>query len=156
MLSSELDLNFFERLTVESGVSSLIEELHNNPPLRQIFNLHGYITSENHANTLTGESKVVENLRSLSLTQNQLRRSRRLAAKTSRVEHLAPLPERSQATQSRTARPGADHFCVYNKGPEGKKPAFIIEYKAHHKVSLAHIKSGLHWRSVYLSRCGFR
>ncbi|KAF4232333.1 hypothetical protein CNMCM8980_004914 [Aspergillus fumigatiaffinis] len=32
---------------------------------------------------------------------------------------------------------------VYNKGPEGDVPAFIIEYKAPHKVALAHIRAGL-------------
>jgi len=32
---------------------------------------------------------------------------------------------------------------VYNRGPEEKVPAFIVEYKAPHKLSLAHIKAGL-------------
>ncbi|KAJ6149209.1 hypothetical protein N7471_000408 [Penicillium samsonianum] len=37
----------------------------------------------------------------------------------------------------------ADQFCVNNKGPEEKVPAFIVEYKAPHKLTLAHIKAGL-------------
>ena len=32
---------------------------------------------------------------------------------------------------------------MYNKGPEEKVPAFIIKYKAPHKLSLAHIEMGL-------------
>ncbi|KAA8652763.1 uncharacterized protein ATNIH1004_001668 [Aspergillus tanneri] len=48
-----------------------------------------------------------------------------------------------KTTQPRNSRPQAYQFCVYNKGSEGKVPACIIEYKAPHKVSLTHIKSGL-------------
>ncbi|KAB8230887.1 uncharacterized protein BDW43DRAFT_313461 [Aspergillus alliaceus] len=33
-------------------------------------------------------------------------------------------------------------LCL-QQGPEGKVPAFIIKYKAPHKVSLAHIRAGL-------------
>ncbi|KAF7592483.1 hypothetical protein BBP40_000218 [Aspergillus hancockii] len=56
-----------------------------------------------------------------------------------------PQPPRSRqkAGQSRTSRPRADQFSVYNKGPQGKVPAFIIEYKAPQQVSLAHIRAGL-------------
>ncbi|KAK2757291.1 hypothetical protein FQN54_004805 [Arachnomyces sp. PD_36] len=144
MISSELDLGFFQRQTVESRVTSVVKQLHANPRLRRIFCLNGDITFENHANTLTDESNIAADMDSLTLSRRQPRRSDRLAAKSSRVGLSAQPPLRGQnATQQRTSRPRADQFCVYNKGPEGKVPAFIIEYKAPHKVSLAHIKAGL-------------
>ncbi|KAL4933489.1 uncharacterized protein BDV17DRAFT_252102 [Aspergillus undulatus] len=82
---------------------------------------------------------------SMSLSQTQPRRSSRLARKSSSIGLSAQPPGRGgkKATQSRNCRPRADQFCVYNKGPEGKVPAFIIEYKAPHKVSLSHIMAGL-------------
>ncbi|OJD26199.1 hypothetical protein ACJ73_02430 [Blastomyces percursus] len=134
MVGSELDLSYFQRQTVESRVASVVKELYAKPRLRQVFCLNGDITFENHANTLTDESNRVAEVDSLSLFQRQPRRSDRLAAKSSRVHRPA---------RPRTSRPRADQFCVYNKGPERKVPAFIIEYKAPHKVSLAHIKAGL-------------
>ncbi|KAL4887799.1 hypothetical protein BDV59DRAFT_211992 [Aspergillus ambiguus] len=118
--------------------------LYANPRLREVFYLNGDITFENHANTLTDESSVVAEMGSLSLSQRQPRRSVRLAAKSSKVGPFTQPPRRVQtATQQRTARPRADQFCIYNKGPEGKAPAFIVKYKAPHKVSLAYIRVGL-------------
>jgi len=140
MLSSELDLSFFERQAVESRVSSVIKELHANARLRKIFQLNGDVTFENHANSSTDESKIVEGIKSLSLPSEQPRSSERLAAKQSGNQSLARTRE---PTQAGTSRPRADQFCVYNKGPEEKIPAFIIEYKAPHKLSIAHIKAGL-------------
>ncbi|KAG2421591.1 hypothetical protein HFD88_005566 [Aspergillus terreus] len=144
MVSSELDLGYFQRQAVESRVATVVRQLHANPRLREVFCLNGDITFENHANTLTDESNVVAEMSSLSLSRRQPRRSVRLAAKSSKIGPSAQPPGRGQtATRQRTARPRADQFCVYNKGPEGKAPAFIIEYKAPHKVSLAHIRAGL-------------
>ncbi|KAH8431010.1 uncharacterized protein LDX57_008671 [Aspergillus melleus] len=143
MVSSELDLGYFQRQTVESRVASVVTQLYANPQLRQIFCLKGDIAFENHANTLTDESNMVADMGSLSLSQGQPRRSNRLAAK-SKVGRAAQSPQRGQKnTQTRTSRPRADQFCVYNKSPEEKVPAFIVEYKAPHKVSLAHIRAGL-------------
>ncbi|KKK18214.1 hypothetical protein P175DRAFT_0508565 [Aspergillus ochraceoroseus IBT 24754] len=139
MVGSEIDLSYFERQTIESRVASVIKQLHASPQLRQTFRLNGDVTFENHANTLTDESNITADMSSLSLTQGQPRRSDRLAAKSSNVSLPPRQPQR--ATQPR--RPRADQFCVYNKGPNGKVPAYIIEYKAPHKVSLAHIKTGL-------------
>ncbi|KAE8322891.1 hypothetical protein BDV39DRAFT_218158 [Aspergillus sergii] len=144
MVSWELDLGYFQRQTVESRVASVVKQLHANPQLRETFCLNGDVAFENHANTLTDESNIVANMSSLSLSQRQPRRSDRLAAKSGSAGLSAQLPGRSQkTTQPRNSRPRADQFCVCNKGPEGKVPAFIIEYKAPHKFSLAHIKAGL-------------
>ena len=148
MLSSELDLGYFERQTVESRVSSVIKELHANRRLRDIFHLNGDVAFENHANSLTDESKIVEGIDSLNLDmEQQPRYSKRLAAKQSEKTGSSypgqSLARSREPARARTSRPRADQFCVYNKGPETKIPAFIIEYKAPHKLSTAHIKAGL-------------
>lgn len=144
MVSSELDLGYFERQTMESRVSSVVEQLHADPQLRQTFCLNGKITFENHGNTLTDDSNLAADMDSLTITQNNPRRSQRLAAKSSSAGQSAEQGMGVQrAAQVRSPRPRADQFCVYNNGPDEKIPAFIVEYKVPHKVSLAHIKAGL-------------
>ncbi|KAL6240161.1 hypothetical protein BDW75DRAFT_246740 [Aspergillus navahoensis] len=119
MLSSEMDL--------------IIQQLHANPRLRN-FGLNEDITFENHANTLTDESNIVADMSSMSLSQMQPRRSSRLATKSSSIGFSVPGRGGKRATQPRSCRPRADQFCIYNRCPKGKIPAFIIEYKAPHKV----------------------
>ncbi|OJD10750.1 hypothetical protein ACJ73_09708, partial [Blastomyces percursus] len=142
MIGSEMDLNIFQRQTIEMRVTSIIEKVYANPPLRRVFKLKGDISFENHANTLTDESNIAAEMNLLSIDQEQPRRSARLAALPSRVETQAPTPTQTPA-QAPISRARADQFCVYNKGGGLKVPAFIIEYKAPHKVSKAHIKAGL-------------
>ncbi|KAK8142951.1 hypothetical protein G3M48_007920 [Beauveria asiatica] len=145
-LSSELDLGYFERQTVETRVASVIQQLHKNTPLRETFHLKGDIAFENHANTLTDERILVTDMSSLSLKTAPLRRSGRLAAKSGGMASLSAATSQEshqKPRQQRLARPKADQFCVYNKGSSVRIPAFIVEYQAPHKLSLAHIKAGL-------------
>ncbi|KAM0670863.1 hypothetical protein ACQRIU_001258 [Beauveria bassiana] len=145
-LSSELDLGYFERQTVETRVASVIKQLHKNTPLRETFQLKGDVAFENHANTLTDERILVTDMSSLSLKTAPLRRSGRLAAKSGGTASLSAATRQEshqKPRQQRLARPKADQFCVYNKGSSERIPAFIVEYKAPHKLSLAHIKAGL-------------
>ncbi|OAA65097.1 Protein kinase-like domain protein [Akanthomyces lecanii RCEF 1005] len=145
-LSSELDLGYFERQTVETRVASVIRELHQNSRLRETFHLKGDVAFENHANTLTDQRTFVTDMSSMSLQPALPRRSGRLAAQS---EATSSLPAASlqlshrKPQQQKLARPRADQFCVYNKGASERIPAFIVEYKAPHKLSLAHIKAGL-------------
>ncbi|KAI9035566.1 uncharacterized protein KD926_003226 [Aspergillus affinis] len=94
------------------------------------------------ARTLTETGKrcmgigVMDESSTLTLL-DQIRDTRMLTAQGS------PPGKSHKNTLPRSSRPRADQFCVYNKGPDGKAPAFIIEYKAPHKLSLAHIKAGL-------------
>ncbi|KAM3497832.1 hypothetical protein MY10362_008828 [Beauveria mimosiformis] len=134
-LGSELDLGYFERTTVENQVASVIKQLYKNSRLREIFKLKGDVKFENHGNTLTDERTLATDMGSLDLNP---RRSQRLAAKERvHVQRQGP------STEEKLARPKADQFCVYNKGADGRIPAFIVEYKAPHKLSLAHIRAGL-------------
>ncbi|KAF3404774.1 hypothetical protein DPV78_003466 [Talaromyces pinophilus] len=143
MLSSELDLGYFQRQSVESRVASVIKKLHANPRLKRIFHLNGDVTFENHANTLTDESRIVTDMGSLSLDQEGPRRSERLARRSRDTSRSTSRIGRQTTTQPRPPRPRADQLCVYNRGPDDKVPSFLIEYKAPHKLSLAHIKAGL-------------
>ncbi|WPG97263.1 Protein kinase-like domain protein [Acrodontium crateriforme] len=132
-LGSELDLGFFERQTVERPVEYIIKQIAANPPLRKHFRLQGNVKFENHANTLNDGTTSESELISTNLGEPSPRRSERLAA--------AKNDEKTKP--KRPPRPRADQICVYDKGRETKVPAFIIEYKAPHKLSLAHIKAGL-------------
>jgi hypothetical protein len=91
-LGSELDLGYFERLTIESRVADIIRQLYASPQIRRVFHLKGDVTFENHANTLTDES-MADKMESMSLEpkqHNQPRRSGRLAAKQSDKSQLPP------------------------------------------------------------------
>jgi hypothetical protein len=67
MLSSELDLGYFQRHSVESRVASVIKQPHINPQLKRRFHLHGDVMFENYVNTLTDESIIVTDMSSLNL-----------------------------------------------------------------------------------------
>ncbi|BDD62665.1 hypothetical protein MAP00_007627 [Monascus purpureus] len=80
---------------------------------------------------------------SLSLEQEGPRRSERLARRSRDTSRSTSRMRREMTAQPRRARPCADQFCVYNSGLDEKIPSFLIEYKAPHKLFLAHIKAGL-------------
>lgn len=77
MLTSEIDLGYFERQTVESPVTSIVRIPNSDKPC-----LNGDISLENHANFLTGESAPAADMSSLNLAQNKPGRSNRLAARS--------------------------------------------------------------------------
>lgn len=56
---------------------------------------------------------------------------------------LSPEQEGEGGIQSQSSRPRADQFCVYNTGEESCTAAFVIEYKAPHKLPLGYIYEGL-------------
>lgn len=98
MVRSKLDLSYFQRQTVETPVASVVRQLHANPQLRQIYSLHGDVTFENHANTLTDERSIEEDMDSLSLNHTEPRRSSRLATK------LGPVGLSSAASAAQPTR----------------------------------------------------
>ena len=143
MMSSELDLNFFQRFTVEDHVSSIVEQLYNKPTLRQKFKLRGSVKFENHANTLSPESQPENGTEQTRVSGPQRRRSLRLQAKAKQKEARS---SSASAKTTRSSHPRADQFCVYNTGTqnsENRVAAFVIEYKAPHKLPLGYIYEGL-------------
>ncbi|EOA85574.1 uncharacterized protein SETTUDRAFT_161868 [Exserohilum turcica Et28A] len=142
MMSSELDLHLFQRSTVEQPVSQIIKQMHNDRALRRKFGLRGSVNFENHANTLSPEQEVEEGMHNLSVSGGGPRRSPRLQAKAN-ASSLTELSATTRNSTSRSSRPRADQFCVYSTGEESRTAAFVIEYKAPHKIPLGYIYEGL-------------
>jgi hypothetical protein len=142
MMSSELDLHLFQRSTVEQPVSQIIKQMHDDRALRRKFGLRGSVNFENHANTLSPEQEVEEGMQNLSVSGGGRRRSPRLQAKAN-ASSLTELSATARNSTSRSSRPRADQFCVYSTGEESRTAAFVIEYKAPHKIPLGYIYEGL-------------
>ncbi len=148
MMSSELDLNHFERSTVENHIALIIKQIYNSPLLRERFCLKGSVRFENHGNTLSPEREMKENMQHLSISGR--RRSPRLLAQLAKPsESFASKPMAEAIIEAAKAtRPRANQFCVYNISSEVENTkyrivAFIIEYKAPHKLHLGCIYEGL-------------
>ncbi|OBT59854.1 hypothetical protein VE03_10539 [Pseudogymnoascus sp. 23342-1-I1] len=139
-MGSELDLNNLARFTVEDPVSQIIEWLSEDNILRGRFGLKGSVKFENHSNTLSPD-RATEEMQSLSIS-GKLRRSKRLQVKSGQT-----ISSNSSESVTKSSRPRADQFCVYNTGGEGETEhrvaALTIEYKAPHKLTLGHIYEGL-------------
>lgn len=141
-MSSELDLHLFQRSTVEQPVSQVIKQMHHDRALHRTFGLCGSVNFENHANTLSPDQEMVEGMQNLSLSGGGRRRSPRLQAKANASSSAEPSIAARNST-SRSSRPRADQFCVYNTGEESRTAAFVIEYKAPNKIPLDYIYEGL-------------
>ncbi|OWY54920.1 metalloprotease [Alternaria alternata] len=133
MMSSELDLNLFQRHTVEDQVSLIIQGMHSDRRLRQKFGLQGSVNFENHANTLSPEEQLEEDMEQLMVSGTGRRQSPRLQAKAK--------------AKAKETRPSGSTVCVYNTGTtrsaQDRIAAFILEYKALHKLPLGYIYEGL-------------
>jgi len=148
MMSSELDLNHFERSTVEDHIALIIKQIYNSPLLRERFCLKGSVRFENHGNTLSPEREMEENMQHLSISGR--RRSPRLLAQLAKPSESFASKPMAEAIigAAKTTRPRANQFCVYNifseaEDTEYRIVAFIIEYKAPHKLHLGCIYEGL-------------
>jgi len=148
MMSSELDLNHFERSTVEDHIALIIKQIYNSSLLRDRFCLKGSVRFENHGNTLSPEREMEENMQHLSISGR--RRSPRLLAQLAKPSESSASEPMAGAIigAAKATRPRADQFCVYNISSEAEDTeyriaAFIIEYKAPHKLHLGCIYEGL-------------
>jgi hypothetical protein len=146
MVGSELDIHHFQRTTVEEPVSLMIERIFNDDSLREKFGLRGSVQFENHANTLSPDEALSENMRSMEISDRGRRRSPRLMERRRRDE-ASSRPKSPVSRPNVTSRPRADQFCVYNISTDPEKeervPAFIVEYKAPHKLNLRAIREYL-------------
>ena len=156
MMSSGLDLHLFQRSTLEEYISSIVKQLYSNRTLRRRFQLQGAIKFENHANTLSLESQLQEGVQRMSELEGQRRRSSRLQTQPILADSTDPAAVALAGTArsvglekpTRSSQPLADQFCVYNTSntthdTEHRNAAFIIDYKAPHKLSLGCILSGI-------------
>jgi len=141
-LGSEQDLHFFQRLTVDNPVSQIIREMYSDRSLRRKSGLHGAVNFENYANTLSPEEGIEEAMQQLSVSGTRRRRSPRLQAKASSSATSNPTDTARNET-SRFTRARVDQFCIYNTSDDQRVAAFVIEYKAPHKIPLGFIYEGL-------------
>ncbi|KAH8621204.1 metalloprotease [Alternaria alternata] len=120
MMSSELDLNLFQRHTVEDQVSLIIQGMHSDRRPRQKFGLQGSVNFENHANTLSPEEQLEEDMEQLMVSGTGRRQSPRLQAKAkAKAKETRPsgstgTAEAEDAGRKSTAsssRPRADQFA---------------------------------------------
>ncbi|PGH34169.1 hypothetical protein GX50_03038 [[Emmonsia] crescens] len=147
LVGSELDLHHFLRFSIEDHVSAVIEQLNLNPPLQEKFNLKGFVRFENHANTLSPERHLEEDMQNLSFTNPQ-RRSPRLLANAQRIIQAGLNEQGRPVTEARPARPRADQFCVYNipgttTETDHRVAVLIGENKSPTKLPLNFIYQGL-------------
>ena len=117
---------------VEDQVSEAIEHFGTDPLIRKNMCLNGGIEFEHNPNTLCSDDPEVR------------ARARRLKMLT---------PERTSIKGTETRPPAhinlesllkhQDQICVYNVAEGQRIACFIVEYKAPHKLTLAHFQAGL-------------
>lgn len=124
-LASEQDLVFLERDIVETPVTGIVAHLNSLDDVRNEFGLAGGVEFHNHLNNLSdGTGDEADEV------------TQRLEA-----HQLGPSTPRPSAPSISYCRP--DQVCVYTTSDDGNKPtkpALIIEYKAPHKVTRAHLR----------------
>ena len=109
-LASEQDLQNLQYNIVETPVTQIVEHLKSLDSVRDEFGLAGGIEFYNHMNPLSDNVEEV---------------AQRLEA-----QQLGPP----------TSRPRPDSICVYTTIEGLNKPAMIVEYKAPHKLTPAHLR----------------
>lgn len=126
---------------MEDPVSEIIKRFSEDNILRHRFGLKDSVTFQNHSNTLSPD-RTTEGTQPLKINNPQHSESLQAHANKPR--------EGSSKSKSVTNsfRPRADQFCVYSIsagefGIEYRVAALVIEYKAPHKLILAHIYEGL-------------
>ena len=129
MIASEKDLEFFERYAVESQVSQIIKHFSTDPVIKEKLHLNGGVVFENHQNTLSFDDPEVAS------------RMHQLNLQTPRKDSTKHNPVMARAPE--LVLKHTDQMCVYNVAEGQKILCFIIEYKAPHKLTLAHLKEGL-------------
>ena len=127
LFASEDDLKFYQRLAVEQPATSVVNTLGKLPRASfETFNIGSGVIFENHENPLRKTSQEA---------------SRETSPETSREAH-----KRQRVTErehKKLRRLPADQICVY-KHPSGNRTlAFIVEYKAPHKISIEAFRRAL-------------
>ncbi|PWY76749.1 hypothetical protein BO83DRAFT_377226 [Aspergillus eucalypticola CBS 122712] len=133
-IRSELQLQYFQRDTVDKFVKSILKEIHNNDRLRRRFKLHGHISFEDHNNADDMTSPLETSMQQLQIAES--------------VQHVPSTRGRARSAQRpihrRRRNRRADQFCVHVLSDDQRVPVYAVEHKAPHKLSLAEILAGLH------------
>ncbi|KAG5288067.1 hypothetical protein I7I48_10153 [Histoplasma ohiense] len=133
-ITSEWDLRYYERDTVENQVQDIVDKITKDKALRDAFGLQGPITFESHTNL----GHPAGNLPSGG-QQNP----------SGPVSETNPPPKKKCKTQKSKEKPAAvtvgqaDRFCIYRQEGREHIPTIAIEYMAPHKLTQAEMDKGL-------------
>lgn len=127
-IGSERDLEFYAHLMVQLQVSDAIGHFGKNSTLRETMSLHDGVEFENHPNTLSHDDlDVVQRMKLMNFVTPK---------KPSKSSRAAPNDPDSILKH-------VDQICVYKLAGGQRIACFIVEYKAPHKLTLAHFNAGL-------------
>ena len=138
---SDASLRVFQRDTVDDFVEKIIDALLQNETLRSSFSLEGRVAFEDRANPEDPiETSLEEEMGQLCVNSHpsSLRRQTR-----SRGTQRAGINTQGPCIGRRRHR-RADQVCLQVVDGERRIPAYVVEYKAPHKLALAELTAGLH------------
>ena len=143
-VADERCLEFVEHLSVEDPVRVIIDALTDESTTKTAFNIGSGVDFQNHPNALSDWAEETTERR--RATRAQVRAQSAQAGSQS-----------SASTKPDHIRP--DQICVYLCDDDGTKAessthvkrrmAYVIEYKAPHKLTAAHLHAGLRPMNVY-------
>ncbi|EEH41454.1 hypothetical protein PAAG_03017 [Paracoccidioides lutzii Pb01] len=134
-ITSEWDLRYFERDTVENQVRIIVDRITENEVLREALGLRGSVTFESHTNMgHPEENSLSEGVRQMSISPAIETRSS--------TKGIGKSQKRKEEPNSGTGGQ-ADRFCIYRQEGDEHIPAIAIEYKAPHKLTQADMATGL-------------
>ncbi|GBF66275.1 hypothetical protein TMEN_8995 [Trichophyton mentagrophytes] len=135
-ITSEMDLRYFERETVENHVRIIIDRITEHEELKTALRLRGPVTFESHTNLGATKKKP-----------QQRAEARGTLIDAAAAVETEPPAAASQGSNSQTGevitRGQADRFCIYRQERGEHVPAIAIEYKAPHKLMQTEIATGL-------------
>ncbi|CAJ2504427.1 Uu.00g118210.m01.CDS01 [Anthostomella pinea] len=124
-VANERDLEYFQHTSVEDPVRSIIERFRTEGGVKSEFDIAGGIVFENHPNAISDMAEEV------------------LARRADTTQARPTTPNHALRRGSRLC---PDQICVYRDDgtqPGGRTAAYIIEYKAPHKLTAPHLRLGL-------------
>ncbi|KAK2809105.1 hypothetical protein FQN50_004159 [Emmonsiellopsis sp. PD_5] len=133
-ITSEWDLRYYERDTVENQVRMIVDKIVENEAVRGAFGLQGPVTFESHTNLgRPEENSLSEGVQPMPGDP---------------MPEVRPPTRGERGTQRSTGQPAgtagqADRFCIYRQDGSEHIPAIAIEYKAPHKLTRAEMAMGL-------------
>ncbi|OJD11471.1 hypothetical protein AJ78_07777 [Emergomyces pasteurianus Ep9510] len=137
-ISSEWDLQYYERETVENQVRAIIDRIYENNELKRAFGLRGSITFESHANLGLSTRVADLNPGDQQSSVEPMVRTESSIEKIMGKKNKTKKKETTMVTEEQ-----ADRFCIYRQDGDEHIPALAIEYKAPHKLTRDEIVGGL-------------
>ncbi|EGE77253.1 hypothetical protein BDDG_00190 [Blastomyces dermatitidis ATCC 18188] len=137
-ISSEWDLRYYERETVENQVRAIIDRIYENDELKRAFGLRGSITFDSHLNLGLSVRAADLNPGDQQSSIESMVGTESSTGKRMGKKNKAKKKETTMVTGGQ-----ADRFCIYRQDGDEHIPALAIEYKAPHKLTRNEIVRGL-------------